>query len=48
MGLHFLFILVIVVGAIIKNFEYKFSWHYKLGRALVAGCLIFFGYNIFL
>ena len=48
MGLHFIAIVLILIGALIKNFSYKFSWHYNLGRALLAGFLIFFGYNIYL
>ena len=38
---------LLLAGAI-KNFSYKFSWHYNLGRVLLALCFIFFGYNIFL
>ena len=39
---------MIIIGGLIKNFEYKVSCHYKLGRALLACFLIFFGYNMYL
>ena len=46
--MYFIIVALVLIGGIIKNFTYKFSWHYNLGRVLIAGFMVFFGYNMIL